>query len=133
MMIEKGHPPFDRVRHLHTIAEHGQDVTGQQRFRPEVKRLMDRLAPGELAVNVHLVEECMEVLATTESVDEIIVQYRPHLLSASRESIDPGRYEPESPLDAVQGAWLPIRKNSGLMPKRSRAAKIVRLVSFPED
>ncbi len=32
LMIEKRHATFNRVRHLHAIAEHIKDVTGQQRL-----------------------------------------------------------------------------------------------------
>ena len=56
MVIEKRHTPLDGVRHLHAVTEHGQDVAGQQRLRPEVERLMHGLASGKLAADIDLVK-----------------------------------------------------------------------------
>ena len=40
---------LDRVRHLHAVAERAEDVARERRLGPEVERLVQRCAAGELA------------------------------------------------------------------------------------
>src|SRR4051794_25027843 len=57
MVIEKWHPSLDRVRHLHAVAQHGQDIRGQPGFGPQIERLVERISSGELTAYVNASEE----------------------------------------------------------------------------
>ena len=66
LVIEERHAAFDRVRHLHAVAEDHEDVAREDRLAPEVERLVHRGAAREPAGHVQAVEERAVGVATGE-------------------------------------------------------------------
>src|ERR1700744_2403987 len=66
MVIEKGDAAFDGVRHLHAIAEHGEDVVRKQGLGPEIERNIYRIAIFELLANVKLAKQGMIAFAVAK-------------------------------------------------------------------
>src|SRR6516225_4457574 len=94
-MIKKWHTSLDRVSHLHTVAEDGQDVTGQDGFRPQVEGLMQGIASYQLSTDICIVEKGLKTLVIPKLGKKSFGKHMPRLPGTRRKGFNPGRNESE--------------------------------------
>ena len=127
VMIEERHAAFDRVRHLHAVAEHGQHVVRQLRLGPQIERLVHRRPAAQLAAHVETVQERAVGIVLADRRQEIVGEQRAQLERRGAERLEPRRREAEEPLNARQRQRLPVRQQQAA---RDRIG-VVQLVEQP--
>ena len=80
VVIEKWNSALDRVSHFHAIAQHRQNIIGQHGLCPKVKSLVERVALGELAIDVEITEQGAKTFALAIAIKKVIRKQRPHFL-----------------------------------------------------
>ena len=82
MMIQERHTPFDGMRHFHSIAKNIQQILGQGEICPEIKRLVDRISPGQTTLDVNTVHQATVGILPGELRGEIIREQGPQFRAA---------------------------------------------------